>query len=312
MPDGSDVITPIVPVLVARRLEGRPALEGALRRRRLRERRDLPRRPARRRAAAHERHGDARAGPPRPRPRDLRARQGRGRGGRSRPSERPRRDGPPRGAARLHASVPFGGPLSPTGRAGIHGASHQVLTGLRGVHALETEAEHQTLVRHRDRGVLEGSSDWIQSLTFSDGPSGCGPGTAQPPRSPCVSNEVSLTVEPRGDRRVVDHRAGHRRRAPVGREHDRQLDLLARVGAQVDRPVLPAARVPARRVPRAGRAGRQAIVVVIARAVLDQRLVVLQDRVELRPARRAARAGVVARVPVGVRQRRVVVLALPS
>ena len=45
----------------ARRLEGRAALEGALRRGRLRERGDLPGRPARRRAAAHVRDGDPRA-----------------------------------------------------------------------------------------------------------------------------------------------------------------------------------------------------------------------------------------------------------
>ena len=43
-----------------RRLEGRAALEGALRRRRVRQRRAAPRGAARRRAAAHERHGDAR------------------------------------------------------------------------------------------------------------------------------------------------------------------------------------------------------------------------------------------------------------
>ena len=36
-------------------------------------------------------------------------------------------------------------------------------------------------------------SDWIQSLTFVDGPAGCAPGIDQPPRSPGVSNEVSLT-----------------------------------------------------------------------------------------------------------------------
>ena len=39
-------------------------------------------------------------------------------------------------------------------------------------------------------------SDWIQSLTFVDGPAGCAPGIVQPPRSPGVSNEVSLTFAP--------------------------------------------------------------------------------------------------------------------
>ena len=68
--------TPIVPVLGRRRLEGRPAVEGALRRRRLRQHRAAPGRPAGRRAAAHERHGD-----PRPRRRST---------ARSRPSRRSR------------------------------------------------------------------------------------------------------------------------------------------------------------------------------------------------------------------------------
>ncbi len=44
------------------RLEGRAAVEGALRRGRVRQRRAAPRGPARRRAAAHERHGDPRRG----------------------------------------------------------------------------------------------------------------------------------------------------------------------------------------------------------------------------------------------------------
>ena len=39
-------------------------------------------------------------------------------------------------------------------------------------------------------------SDWIQSLTFVDGPPRAGPGTVQPPRSPCVSNDVSETLPP--------------------------------------------------------------------------------------------------------------------
>ena len=55
------------------RLEGRPAVEGALRRRRLRQHRAAPGRPARRRAAAHERDGDPRHRDARPRARRLRA-----------------------------------------------------------------------------------------------------------------------------------------------------------------------------------------------------------------------------------------------
>ena len=62
LPDGTRVATPIVPGARRRRLEGRAAVEGALRGRRLRQRRAPPGRPARRRAAAHERDGDARAG----------------------------------------------------------------------------------------------------------------------------------------------------------------------------------------------------------------------------------------------------------
>jgi hypothetical protein len=39
-------------------------------------------------------------------------------------------------------------------------------------------------------------SDWIQSFTFVDGPAGWAPGMVQPPRSPSVSKDVSLTFEP--------------------------------------------------------------------------------------------------------------------
>ena len=56
-----------------RRLEGRAAVEGALRRRRLHERRPLPGGRARRRAAADERDGHARARAPRPGARGVRA-----------------------------------------------------------------------------------------------------------------------------------------------------------------------------------------------------------------------------------------------
>ena len=42
MPDGSVATTPVVPVVDRRRLEGGPALEGPLRRRRLHQRRDPP------------------------------------------------------------------------------------------------------------------------------------------------------------------------------------------------------------------------------------------------------------------------------
>src|SRR5919108_443638 len=74
------------------------------------------------------------------------------------------------------------------------------------------------------------------------------------------------------DRRVVDQRAGHRQRAPVGREHDRHLDLLPRELIQVHLPVLPATRVAGGRVPRTGGALRGAIVVLVAWAVRDERL----------------------------------------
>ena len=81
LPDGGEVITPIVPVLIGDDWKAVLHLEGALRRRRVRERGALPRGAARRRAAAHERDGDPRARAPRPRARDVRPRARRGRAG---------------------------------------------------------------------------------------------------------------------------------------------------------------------------------------------------------------------------------------
>ena len=71
-----------------RRLEGRPAVAGALRRRRLRQRRAAPGGPAGRRAAAHERDGDARPRDARPRAGGVRGRQD-GLRGRARAASRP-------------------------------------------------------------------------------------------------------------------------------------------------------------------------------------------------------------------------------
>ena len=75
-PDGEPVHTPIVPGRGRRRLAGRDALEGALRRRRLHQRCALSRGSPGRRAAAHERDGHPRALSPRPGAGHLRARPG--------------------------------------------------------------------------------------------------------------------------------------------------------------------------------------------------------------------------------------------
>ena len=66
--DGTEVVTPVVPVVVKRRLEGGVPLEGAVRPRRVRQRRAAPGRAAGRRAAALQRDGD-----PRPRRRSTEA-----------------------------------------------------------------------------------------------------------------------------------------------------------------------------------------------------------------------------------------------
>ncbi len=81
------------------RLEGRPALEGPLRRRRVRQHGPAPSRPAGRRAAAHERHGDPRHAHARARARRLRLGQGRP----SRPSTARFRGPPPTDRAASYA-----------------------------------------------------------------------------------------------------------------------------------------------------------------------------------------------------------------
>ena len=82
LPDGIEVVTPVVPVVDRRRLEGRAAVEGALRRGPVCERRVASGGAAGRRAAPDERDGDPRPRDARPRGRDLR----RGQAARSRPS----------------------------------------------------------------------------------------------------------------------------------------------------------------------------------------------------------------------------------
>ena len=105
------------------RLEGRPALEGPLRRRRVRQHGAAPSRPAGRRAAAHERHGDPRHAHARARARRLRLGQGVLRG-RARPASGPGR--------RLNGRPPTGRRLVQffTSRSGQEkGCSLRVLDG---------------------------------------------------------------------------------------------------------------------------------------------------------------------------------------
>ena len=93
------------------RLEGRAAVEGPLRRRRVRQHGPAPGRPAGRRAAAHERHGDPRHAHARSRARCLRLGQGRP----SRPSTARFRAPPPTDPAASYA--PLACPISSQVRA---------------------------------------------------------------------------------------------------------------------------------------------------------------------------------------------------
>ena len=106
LPDGTSMITPIVPVLVGDDWRAVMLWRALWRRGRLRERGHLSGRPAWRRAPAHERHGHPRARAPGPRARGLRARaEGRARAAARarRRSGRPSRlgAGAPRAAARV-------------------------------------------------------------------------------------------------------------------------------------------------------------------------------------------------------------------
>src|SRR4029453_16219322 len=76
---------------------------------------------------------------------------------------------------------------------------------------------------------------------------------------------------------------------PVADVPDRDLNLAAGVRRQVDTPLLPAAGVAGRGVPLAGAAGR------CARRVVDERLVVVELRVQVPPAGGAALPGALGR-----------------
>jgi hypothetical protein len=125
----------------------------------------------------------------------------------------------------------------------------------------------------------------------------------------CPAVEAGLEGRRRtcGDADVVDEGA-ESLNGPVARVRDRDLHLLACVGAEVDRPLLPAGRAAGSGVPLTRRPSRR------ASADSVERLVVVEPGMELAPAARAARQirivrpGALARVPVGVRKRRPVVL----
>ena len=98
---------------------------------------------------------------------------------------------------------------------------------------------------------------------------------------------------------VVDERAGELEDL-VARVADRHLDRLARVGAEVDPPLLVAVARPLARPPHAGAARRRACAVAVVG------LVVLEERVQLEPGG-TREARVLAGVPVQVGERRPVV-----
>ena len=135
----------------------------------------------------------------------------------------------------------------------------------------------------------------MKLFAFGPLPSG-GPVIAQPSRL-----GLERRRRPVGQHHVVEEDADALG-APVAGVGDRDLHGLPGVRRQVDAPLLPAAGVAAGRVPGAGGAGRRA-------GGAGQRLVVVELRVQVTPAGRAALARRRGGVPVGVRQRRPVVAA---